>query len=94
MRRFAGVFLAAAVALGGVPAAAAEGSGDGQGKPVKKERKICKTFAKTSTRIGSDTICKTKSQWAADGLSDAIALERFKNENTGRPIVLNPGDPR
>ncbi|HEX8626172.1 MAG TPA: hypothetical protein VF782_13995 [Allosphingosinicella sp.] len=96
MRELIGVVLAAAIALGGVSTAAAQGSGEAPGKkePVKKERKVCKTFAKTSTRIGSDTICKTKSQWAADALSDAIAMERFKTENTGRPIVLNPGDPR
>jgi hypothetical protein len=78
----------AALAAGGMATAAASESGEQAGK---KERKICKSYGKTSSRIGRDLVCKTKAQWDADGLREAIAMEKFKTENSGRPIVTGPG---
>jgi hypothetical protein len=89
MKRFFGYMLAAALVAGGVSAVqAADGA---QGAKPKKERKVCRVYAKTTSRIGSDRVCKTQSQWDADALDDAIAMEKFKNENTGRPLVTGPG---
>jgi hypothetical protein len=90
MRRLAGLVLTAAIALGAVSTAAAAGSAE---PVVKKERKVCRIYAKTQSRIGSNRVCKTQSQWDADGLRDAISMEKFKTENTGRPIITGPGAP-
>jgi hypothetical protein len=79
--------LAAAVSAGGMATAAAAKSGPAG----KKEPQICRLYAKTTSRIGSNRVCKTKAQWDADALQDAVAMDKFKTENTGRPLVTGPG---
>ena len=88
MKRLLVIGLAAAVCAGGMAVPAAAKSGEEAGK---KERKICRDYAKTTSRIGSNRVCKTRSQWDADALQDAIAMEKFKNHNSGRPLVTGPG---
>ncbi len=89
MQRFFGFVLAAAIAAGGASTAAAANPEPGA-KP-KKERKVCRVYAKTTSRVGSDRVCKTQSEWDADALDNAIAMEKFKTENTGRPLITGPG---
>ena len=89
MKRLFGFMLAAGLVAGSV--SAAEPAGGAQGAKPKKERKVCRVYAKTTSRIGSDRICKTQSEWDAQALDDAIAMEKFKTENTGRPLVTGPG---
>jgi hypothetical protein len=89
MKRFIGFMTASLLVAGGVSAAqAADGA---EGAKPKKERKVCRVYAKTTSRIGSDRVCKTQAEWDADALNDAIAMEKFKTENTGRPLVSGPG---
>ena len=92
MKRFFALMTAAGLLAGGVSAAqAADAAQAAPGAKPKKEKKVCRVYAKTTSRIGSDRVCKTQAEWDADTLDDAIAMEKFKNENTGRPLVSGPG---
>jgi hypothetical protein len=57
---------AALLATGAAPAFAKSQDSQGNGSTAaarQGERKICKTFANTETRMRSERLCLTKSQW-------------------------------
>jgi hypothetical protein len=41
----------------------------GQHVTVDGDRRICRTVRRTSSRMGQGRICRTQSQWAANGVS-------------------------
>jgi hypothetical protein len=88
MNRFPGAALIAAIAVGGISTAAAAKP---QEKAGNKDPMICRYYAKTTSRIGSDRVCMRKSEWDDAILQGAIDMEKFKIENTGRPLVTGPG---
>lgn len=68
MRVFAGLVLVAALTGAAAP------------QPVKKpqgERKICRAFEQTGTRLGRTRICKTAEEWRVE---DEITRKQLEDE--------------
>ena len=53
----------AQAAKGQSEAAAAESDGGGSGAKAKDERKTCRTFDNTVSRINRERLCLTREQW-------------------------------
>jgi hypothetical protein len=62
----AGTILSAPVAAAPSPPTAE----NGQHVTVNGDRRICRTVRRTASRMGQGRICRTESQWAANGVSN------------------------
>jgi hypothetical protein len=54
------------------------------------EKKVCKTFLNTGSRLSTTKICKTEAEWAEDRGENAKAL-REKRGSQGGPQLGNDG---
>ncbi len=57
---------------------------------AKTEKKVCKTFLDTGSRLNKTKICKTAAEWAEDQSENAKLL-REKRGNQGAPQIGNGG---
>lgn len=57
---------------------------------AKAEKKVCKTFLNTGSRLNKTKICKTDAEWAEDRGENAKLL-REKRGNQGAPQSGNDG---
>lgn len=75
------------VALTSPPALGQVMSGEASGKT---EKKICKSFLNTGSRLNKTKVCKTEAEWAEDRDENAKAL-REKRGSQGGPQLGNDG---
>jgi hypothetical protein len=81
MRKLAALCLAVSLAA---PAFAADGPAPAKIEKPKKERKICKSYPSSESRLGV-TVCKTASEWANDN-----GNSRYDNSGRTHGGAVNP----
>ena len=81
------IIAAAAAASTGSPSATSYAA-SGEQKPDKM---ICKSFAKTQSRIGRNRVCKLRSEWEHELREQERELDQIKVDNT---IMLPSDGPR
>ncbi|HQS12621.1 MAG: hypothetical protein B7Y62_09070 [Sphingomonadales bacterium 35-56-22] len=82
-----GISVAAVTA---VTAAPAFGQAEKNETAAKAEKKICKSFLNTGSRLSKTKICKTEAEWAED-LEENAKLLREKRGSQGGPQIGNDG---
>jgi hypothetical protein len=82
--------IAIGMSVAAVTAAPAFGQATGNEAPAKTEKKVCKTFLDTGSRLNKTKICKTAAEWAEDQGENAKLL-REKRGSQGGPQLGNGG---
>jgi len=82
--------IAIGISVAAVTAAPAFGQAPSNAAAAKTEKKICKTFLDTGSRLNKTKICKTAAEWAEDRGENAKLL-REKRGSQGGPQLGNDG---
>ena len=78
------------ISVAAVTAAPAFGQAPSNEAAAKTEKKICKSFLNTGSRLSRTKICKTAAEWAEDRDENAKLL-REKRGGQGGPQLGNDG---
>lgn len=82
--------IAISLSVAAVAAAPAFGQAQTNETASQTEKKICKTFLNTGSRLNKTKICKTEAEWAEDRDENAKLL-RDKRGSQGGPQLGNDG---
>ena len=82
--------IAISLSVAAIMALPAFGQATSNEAAAKTEKKICKTFLDTGTRLNKTKICKTNAEWVEDQGENAKLL-REKRGNQGAPQLGNGG---
>ena len=80
------VLIIAAAAAAGAPTSLADAADGGQ----KPDKVVCKSFAKTQTRIGRIRVCKPRSEWEYVQREQERELDQIQIDNTRMEVVAPP----
>lgn len=64
----------------GAPALAQDDAGSTEAKPA--ERKICREYTPTGSRLGKVKVCKTRAEWEADRLQIRGQVDKTQNQRS------------
>jgi hypothetical protein len=78
------------LSVAAVAAAPALGQATSNEGVAKTEKKVCKTFLNTGSRLNKTKVCKTAAEWAEDQGENAKLL-REKRGSQGGPQLGNDG---
>jgi len=82
--------IAIGISVAAIAAAPVCGQATSNEAEAKTEKKVCKTFLNTGSRLNKTKICKTAAEWAEDQSENAKLL-REKRGNQGAPQLGNDG---
>ena len=82
--------IAIGISVAAVTAAPVFGQAPSNEAAAKTEKKICKSFLNTGSRLNKTKICKTEAEWAEDREENAKLL-REKRGSQGGPQLGNEG---
>lgn len=82
--------IAIGMSIAAVTATPAFGQTTNSEAAAKTEKKICKTFLDTGSRLNKTKICKTAAEWTEDRSENAKLL-REKRGSQGGPQLGNDG---
>jgi hypothetical protein len=82
--------IAIGISVAAVTAAPVFGQAPSNEAAAKTEKKICKSFLNTGSRLNKTKICKTEAEWAEDRDENAKLL-REKRGSQGGPQLGNEG---
>jgi hypothetical protein len=82
--------IAISLSVAAITAVPAFGKATSNEAAAKTEKKICKTFLDTGSRLNKTKICKTNAEWVEDQ-GENTKLLREKRGNQGAPQLGNGG---
>ncbi len=82
--------IALGLSVAALSTAPALGQGQSNQASGKTEKKICKSFLNTGSRLNKTKVCKTEAEWTEDRDENAKAL-REKRGSQGGPQLGNEG---